>query len=1250
MGLTEQVHAIKSDGFSVLLEQLKEHAVFLLDPAGKVISSSKNAEQITGYTAKEMKGKPVSFFFNDAAIEQGNHLFAIEYARQNSTYTNEHSFFRKDGIEIFCAICISGLPDENNTIKNFTLTLAFISKGVSKINEAFHLARLIARTKDAIFSTDLSFNMLSWNEAAEKMYGYSMQEVLGRPFREVVCPQISAEIFKEIDESVTRYGYWAGEVIHLTKNNLRIEIDESISITKDIQDRHDGYVWVCRDNTVVKHKEEQLLHLAKLIENTNDAIYTASSDNLILSWNNAAEKMYGYTRDEAINQSAEKILQPQIAIERRSEIRVHIEQQQHWKGEIIHKRKDGSLLPVLISVNIIKNRNNVVEEFICICSDISELKRNEESLRRMQEKITLLTQQKLDKSLKEIEDYKYALDASSIVDITDTDGTIQYVNNNFCTLSKYTSEELIGNNHSIVNSGFHPPEFMEDMWATIAAGKIWNGEVKNKAKDGAYYWVEATIVPFIGDYGKPYQYLEIGVNITEKKKTEEAFRRSEEMRDLILKSALDAIVGIDEKGNIIMWNTQAEKIFGWPQKEVMGQYLSEIIIPEHHREAHTKGLEYYLKTGEGTVLNKVIEITALNSNNIEFPIELAIVPIKQDGSEFFCAFIRDITERKTWQERLLQERGLLRILIDNIPEYIYVKDLQYKHVINNAANVTLIGALSETETLGKTVFDYFKPELAEQFMEDDKKILQTGATIINREELIASENGKERWLLTTKVPLKDAAQNIIGLLGISRDITEQKRSALQLLKEKELSDSIINSLPGIFYLYGGNNKFLRWNKQFEIVTGYSKEEISQMSPDLFFVRNDINIVYEKIKAAFSEGIADAEANVITKSGEKIPYYLTGVLTRYDDMPCIIGTGINISNRKKAEKELYDSEQKYKMLFERNPLPMWMFTIPERNIIEVNNAAISHYGYTREEFLSLNLLDLRPEEDKDVFIQETKQAVTGIRRAGVWRHKKKDGTIIHVEIFRDDIVYKGREVRLVLINDISDKFITEQRLKESYEELRNLASHLQDVREEERAVIAREIHDELGQQITGLKMDVSWISKRILTEDANIHQKVKNVLQLLDETVKTVRKIATELRPSILDDLGLIDALQWYSFEFEKRYGIAVSFHTTVEEVSLLKNVAIGLFRIYQESLTNVARHANASFVKTDFTIDAGTLRLTITDNGKGFDTGKSESKKTLGLLGMKERTLMMGGIYVINSIPGKGTTVYISVPMQTTNL
>ncbi|MEP6845219.1 MAG: PAS domain S-box protein [Panacibacter sp.] len=1246
MGLTEQTKPISRDVFRALLEQTKGQAVLLLDPNGQIISCNDGTERITGYSAKELNGKSFSVLYKTAS-EKSTYLSALDLATINGLYCHEGCFIKKDGNNLWALMSLTALKDDRDETSNFSVTLSTLSISTPDIPDIFHLAGLSERTTDAIFSTDLLFNIISWNKAAEKLYGYNRDEVIGEPLKDVVRPKISEETFKNIDDGVKQHGYWVGEVVHVNKHGQMLEIEESISVTKDGFDNVNGYVWVCRDITTIKKNERERSHLARLIENTNDAIYTAAASTNILSWNNAAEKMYGYSLAEVLNKSADEILRPQMTIVDQIELQNLITEKGHWEGEITHRKKDGTLLPVHISVHVVKDNYGGIDQFLCVCTDITELKRNEDALRKMQEEVTRLTQEKLDKSLKELEDYKYALDASSIVVATNAKGIITYVNDNFCKISMYNAQEIIGQDYSLFNLGNYQGHHAEEMWKILSNGKIWRGEIQNKTKNGIFYWVEATVVPFVDNMGIPYQYLKIAVDITEKKNAEKAFRQSEEIKGLILRSTLDAIIGIDTKGSIIMWNMQAEKIFGWKQNEVMGKLLSETIIPYHHRKAHAAGLDHYSKTGSGQMLNKVIEITALNKSNKEFPVELTIVAINQNEEEFFCAFIRDITERKSWEEKILQERSLLRILIDNIPEYIYVKDLKYRHIINNAANVALIGAISEQETLGKTVFDYFRPEIAKQFMEDDEKILRNGLSISNREELIASEMGIERWLSTTKIPLKDINQNIIGLLGISRDITEQKRAEKQLVKENELSDSIINSLPGIFYLFDSNGKFLRWNKQLETVSGYTSEEISQMTPDMFYLGDEKISSVEKRKVAFTQGSADAEADFVTKGGNIIPFFLTSISVTYDEMPCMIGMGLDISARKKAEKDLLDSEQKYRILFENNPLPMWMFTIPERDIIDVNKAAINHYGYSREEFLKLNLLDLRPEEDRLKFITETKVANAGVRSAGVWRHKKKDGTLIQVEIFRDDIVYKGQYVRLVLANDITEKFMTQQRLTESHDMLRSLASHLQDVREEERTVIAREIHDELGQQITGLKMDVSWISKRLTTEDKTIHQKIKDVLELLDETVKTVRKIASELRPSILDDLGLIDALHWYSLEFEKRFGIPLSFHTSVEEVNAAKNVAIGLFRIYQESLTNVARHAEATFINAEINIKNGLLHLMIKDNGKGFDSGITGTRKTLGLLGMKERTLMMGGEYEINSTLGEGTIVNVSVPMLT---
>jgi signal transduction histidine kinase len=178
------------------------------------------------------------------------------------------------------------------------------------------------------------------------------------------------------------------------------------------------------------------------------------------------------------------------------------------------------------------------------------------------------------------------------------------------------------------------------------------------------------------------------------------------------------------------------------------------------------------------------------------------------------------------------------------------------------------------------------------------------------------------------------------------------------------------------------------------------------------------------------------------------------------------------------------------------------------------------------------------------------------------------------------------------------------------------------------------------------MDISWLSKKINSPNSEINQKLAESLVLIDDTVKTVRRIATQLRPSILDDLGLVSAMEWQSEEFEKRFKIQTRFSTNVSIVEMESEIATGLFRIFQESLTNVLRHSKATEVAAVLQADEGQLTLQITDNGIGFNAAQIENKKTLGLLGMKERTLMMGGTYEITSKPDQGTTVIITVPID----
>jgi signal transduction histidine kinase len=220
-------------------------------------------------------------------------------------------------------------------------------------------------------------------------------------------------------------------------------------------------------------------------------------------------------------------------------------------------------------------------------------------------------------------------------------------------------------------------------------------------------------------------------------------------------------------------------------------------------------------------------------------------------------------------------------------------------------------------------------------------------------------------------------------------------------------------------------------------------------------------------------------------------------------------------------------------------------------------------------------------------------------------------------------------------------------EDANEQLRKLSAHLQNIREEERIHIAREMHDELGQLLTGFKMDVAWLNKRLSSKDDPVlREKLEGLNSLVDESVKFVRKLSAELRPSILDDLGLIPALEWHSREFEKRYNIHVDFQSQVEALKTSPLISTGLFRMYQESLTNVARHSGAEKVTARLEVTKDKICLSIRDNGKGFDTTRAETK-TLGLLGMRERAIMLGGELEIKSEPGKGTVVFITVPLLT---
>lgn len=577
----------------------------------------------------------------------------------------------------------------------------------------------------------------------------------------------------------------------------------------------------------------------------------------------------------------------------------------------------------------------------------------------------------------------------------------------------------------------------------------------------------------------------------------------------LLDRITDAFFALDNDWNYVYLNRKAAELFGLPAAAVMGKNIHEI-TPE------IENYPLYQHLLEAKKNNQPIVVELQDPRTGKW-FEDRIYPDEQGISVYY----KDITIRKNQEAALAESQYHLKkanerfeMIGKAVNEVLWDWDMVNNTVWGNEKYYQMLGQQYNE----KVNFEIFIKAIHPDDLQSSLVLLEEAFN--RQDEMFVSEyryqlmNGEWINILNRQTIIYDKENGKpVRCLGSLMDITELKQVQKKIIYEKELSDSLINALPGVFYMFDSDYKFVKWNQNILDITGYTSEEMKDMHPAGFVPEEQRMMIAAKIQNVFETGSDNIEADLLTKSNVTIPYLFTGIRTVYDGKTCLMGVGIDIS-----------------------------------------------------------------------------EAV----------HSKN--------------------------------------------QLREFAKHLEQIREEERSHMSREIHDELGQQLTGLKMNISWLNKKIKSEDKAITEKMNDTIGLVETTVKTLRRIASQLRPSMLDDLGLLATMEWQSEEFEKRHQIQSIIRCNKSELRMGKDIETAIFRIYQEGLTNVARHSGATLVQTIIAVHEHTIQLSISDNGMGIDKQKTHSP-TLGLVGINERVIMLGGSFEIMSELHNGTTLLVNIPL-----
>lgn len=696
------------------------------------------------------------------------------------------------------------------------------------------------------------------------------------------------------------------------------------------------------------------------------------------------------------------------------------------------------------------------------------------------------------------------------------------------------------------------------------------------------------------------------------------------------------IIGVHHNGTVVFINKKGvELLKANSEDDIVGKPMIQFVHVDFKEVVKTRA--YKVEKNKNTAAALLEKFICIDGSILN--VEIKAIPINFEGKASVLIIARDISERIESEEKLKAERLLLRTVIDNIPDSIYVKDMEGRKIIANPQELIYMGLNSEEEAIGKTDYDIYPHESAEDYLENDAMVYKTGKPVLNTVELINRTNQQPHWLLTSKVPLRNEQNEVIGLVGIGRDITERVELMDKLRENEQRLQTISQSSTDCIWEYNAEGKIIYCSDSVEKIFGYKAQEVLGMSVlDLLDEGEKERVAEHFMKvSAEKKEIIDFEYACRDKNGKEI-FILTNAYPKLDkegNLNGYIGVDKDITRRKLEERRLKLLETVIlntsdgvvitdaKLIDGKGP-----------EIIYVNDAYTKMTGYDRSEVIGKTPRILQGVNTDRNELNKLRQAIEDGRPCEVEIiNYKKSGEEFWTSVSISPVFdhHGNPEYWVGIKRDITEKIKQEQELKKA----------IVTAQENEKFYIGRELHDNIAQILVGSLLTLSLVKASTEKEAEWLKQSVESIHSSLEE----IRNLSHHLAPITFKGNNLISAVEDLIRVFNKGKLFEVITHfDDLTNANLSSDLQLNLYRIIQEQLQNIIKHSNAARIELSVRLFSNVLRLRIYDNGKGFNTKHTTSG--IGLRNIKNRTEMFHGFCIINSSEGKGCEILIKIPVS----